>query len=655
MPLRFRKLLRSKDKKAEDLLMQAQAKWFKFQDKKGHALFKSALSHAANKPFFHAVKAAIFFELSLNDPSYLPIAQSAIEEALKGDSSSFDYVHLKAQILDLCWQNSKNPSDYSRAVRAYNAALKEESSIQQRAHVQWDLALLYLAMGKLSSEPMECNRAYELLEAVRGTFHRDLNYLNDLIEAYLSFTKYVSSESVNQKALRSLHYLVEEHPEKKEACILLFAKAYARIFQSNLKKQALASALDFFASIKPPKRDEKAVFLIWAETLFSASELFVDPTYLRHGVEKLKRAHSLDPCCEKIHLRLIEGLAKLTLFEDSKEHISLMTKLIEAKQDFSFEKRNSPTWDYVQGLFHSSLGFYYESKDFFKSAIDFFELALSKDPSKAEWWHAKGCTHMGRSGSEGFEYSDLSKAAYAFDRAFHLKICLPYQMDYGLAIHKLAELKEDLELSEKAYTIFSSAFKDSSIPLKHDWIFHYGSATRLFAQLTGSESLLLQAIDIFSSIPESAGFGMLIQLELGMCYASLGDLLWDIPSFEKAINFYTQVTKIDKEFEPAYFEQAISYIQLGIIAKETPHVAKKDAYWAKAEKRLIHCARLGSKRAFYSLACLYSLTGMVQNALIYFKKAKAYGFLPSLEQIRNDPWLENLRRSSEFNHLIEDL
>lgn len=655
MPLRLRKLQLNKDEKAKNLLDQAKIKWLKFQDKKGHALFKSALSNATNKPLFHAQKAELFYEISFCDMSYLELAESAIEEALKGDSISIDFRHLQAQILDHKWRASKDPSDYASAISAYNAALTLESSILKKAEVQWDLALVYLEMGKLSSEPMECNKAYELLESVRGTFHTSLNYLYNLIDAYLTFSSHVLSESVNQKALRTLQYIVEEYPDEKEVCTLLFAKVYSRIFQSNLKKHSLEQALDFFASVKPSKKDEMAFLSLWAETLFSASELFVDRIYLKHGVQKLKLAHALNPTCEKTHLKLIEGLAKLTLFEDTKEHISLMTQLIAAKEDFSSAQRKGPAWDYVQGLYQSALGFYYESKDFFKSAIDFFELALAKDPSKAEWWHAKGCTHMGRSNSEGFEYSDLSKAAYAFDRAFHLKICLPYQMDYGLALYKLAELKEDTELSEKAYTVFSSAFKDSSIPLKYDWIFHYGSATRLFAQLTGSESLILQAIDIFSSISDSAGFGMLIHLELGMCYASLGDFLWDSRSFTKAIDYYSKVTKIDKEFEPAYFEQAISYIQLGIIAKENPHTAKKDAYWAIAEKRLIHCARLGSKRAFYSLACLYSLTGMLQNALIYFKKAKAYGFLPSLEQIRDDPWLENLRRSSEFNHLIEDL
>jgi hypothetical protein len=74
-----------------------------------------------------------------------------------------------------------------------------------------------------------------------------------------------------------------------------------------------------------------------------------------------------------------------------------------------------------------------------------------------------------------------------------------------------------------------------------------------------------------------------------------------------------------------------------------------------AEIKITQAGTLGNVGAYYNLACLYSIVGRTYESMELIQKALFSRSLPSLEELLEDDWLENLRSTSAFVQFFNDL
>ncbi len=653
MPLRLKRKKLSTLDETFYLMGEAERKWFQSAWKKGHALFSKALKLSPGLSELHFRKAAIFFELGLYDKTLMPIAKSAVEDALKIEPQNYLIWQLYGWILYELWLIEKTPALFEKLLKAYKKARSFATSSQEKADIDWDLGLSHFEMGNLATEPIEWHKAIEFLEKAQPFFKKNPRYLLELSDAYLAFSKKVQSEYIIQKAQKTLKELCLIEPEQKSLYEARLAMAHFRLYEITLKESFLNQAISFFSNVCTSNADSVPLLMLWSKLLFLATETKQDPVYLQLAIQKLEKAKSLDPDSSEIPLLLVEGITKLSLFNDTLDKIPLATQVLTELENREYA---NPKFLYAQGLCACALGFFHNNADFFHRAVCFFEDALEKEPANASFWHALGLCHLGLANIEGFEKRCIERATTCFEKAYHLKISLSTQIDYAFALTKLAEIQEDALLAKEAVDIFESALSKEglSAQMHREWLFHYGCALRLYATLNGAETCFLSAIELFTEQLGKTSFDPSVRFELALSMIGLAELSSNALLFKQAADHLEIVTKTDKEHEPAFYEQALALMNLAYMQKEPQDKSAHNLY-TRAEKKLIHCARLGSLRTFYSLACLYSLTDLDQTALFYLKKAKDYGSLPDKEQIEADPWLDKLKYSSEFKRFIQDL
>src|SRR5690606_38851680 len=74
-----------------------------------------------------------------------------------------------------------------------------------------------------------------------------------------------------------------------------------------------------------------------------------------------------------------------------------------------------------------------------------------------------------------------------------------------------------------------------------------------------------------------------------------------------------------------------------------------------AEEKISKAGHLGNEDAYYLLAALYSILGRLYESMTLIEKALSIRALPSLEDLLEDEWLENLRSTGAFASFISEL
>ena len=67
---------------------------------------------------------------------------------------------------------------------------------------------------------------------------------------------------------------------------------------------------------------------------------------------------------------------------------------------------------------------------------------------------------------------------------------------------------------------------------------------------------------------------------------------------------------------------------------------------------MTQAAKLGNIHAHYHLACLYSLLNEQDKAFYFIKKADDFDALPPIQDLLEDDWLENLRKTPNFQNFM---
>jgi tetratricopeptide (TPR) repeat protein len=137
-----------------------------------------------------------------------------------------------------------------------------------------------------------------------------------------------------------------------------------------------------------------------------------------------------------------------------------------------------------------------------------------------------------------------------------------------------------------------------------------------------------------------------------MCYLELGHVCLDPEYYKKAIHFFRLASRIDEENDQIWLDWGICLIYL---AQHTIDPDFRDHYYWDAEQKISKSGQFGNPYAYYNISCLYSLLGRTAEAMLFIQKALSAKSLPTLDEMANDEWLDNLRDTKPFTQFFAAL
>lgn len=513
---------------------------------------------------------------------------------------------------------------------------------REKAGIEWDLGRTFFALSLQTGEAIELAQSTEIFESIEHFFLDNTRFYMDFYVVQMALSAKICSERAAQSALKHLRAI--QNIEKSVELDLPFARAYKRLFELCHQMTYFNLSNTHFAQAQLKEPKEASIPYAWGRLLKCASLVQHDPIFLQVALKKFESAHALEPAHPKYALAVVKAIAYLSLFTDS---IHALPQAAEILAKFDTPAAKDPDFLYAEGLCATAIGYFHAAAEFFERAMSFFSAAIALRGAHHLYWHGAGICALGLANIEGFE-SNIEKAILCFEKASKFDPSPDYTIDLAFACLRAAQLQQSEECLQRSIALFEKVLAHTKKP-RLEWLFHYASALRLQGEWETNPDLLHAAIEVFKKVEGDETFALFVHFELGMSYSLTGELLASPSDLQLALAHFDIVMRADREHDRAFCEAAVAQINLAHLSPEANELQYK-----KAEKKLVHAARLGSLHALYYLACLYSLSEMEERSLFYLNKAKDYNSLPPQQQLLDDPWLDHVRRSPEFKRLLEE-
>ena len=121
--------------------------------------------------------------------------------------------------------------------------------------------------------------------------------------------------------------------------------------------------------------------------------------------------------------------------------------------------------------------------------------------------------------------------------------------------------------------------------------------------------------------------------------------------FEQAVEKYAEALAI----KPDYHEALTNWGAVLLYWAQQVSREEADRLLDEAEKKLLAVEALVEGFGAYNMACLSALRGEDEEARSWLEKSRELGHLPSLEHLRQDPDLDNIRDQPWFEAFLAEL
>jgi tetratricopeptide (TPR) repeat protein len=325
-------------------------------------------------------------------------------------------------------------------------------------------------------------------------------------------------------------------------------------------------------------------------------------------------------------------------------------KIIKATDHYP----DDPYLWHAYGVCLIAFGKYYEDADYYEMAIEKLQYGLSIDRSDPELWHTLGCVHMHY--AELTNDEELLERAHRFlSRAMDLKPACPSLLfDTACCLLEFSETLDDQPSLEQAKILFEILLQNHKDTLLYHpkWLYKYACALEWYGNFTDEEAHLIRAIEIFSHVLLIEPDFPEIHYRMALSYVQLGHITNEAEYYRRAIHFYRLAIRENEENDQAWLDWGICLIHLAHHTFDTDFM---NQLYMDAEIKITQAGTLGNVGAYYNLACLYSIVGRTYESMELIQKALFSRSLPSLEELLEDDWLENLRSTSAFVQFFNDL
>lgn len=520
-------------------------------------------------------------------------------------------------------------------------------------------------------------KALSVLKNYQPKQEEELAHTSLLASAY-ALTSLYSLEITD--ALTSIRFydklLKEKYPLKKEDWLKLTG-VYQLIYDKTRSIDSLEKAVFSAKSSEDPYvisetllelyrrvRDEETFHLCLEKTsrflqqnpqdtdlLFVRADLYQEygrrnkePKFLQLAQEQYEKIVLIDSKNQKAKAQSIVSSAFFALFHEDADKIS------ESIYKSQLLSEHLPIELYAKGVALLCYAIYSSDLEEIQNAIYYFQRSTSIDRSFSLGWH-----YLGISFFLLFEAIEderfLRLSIKFFQKSIQHNPDAETFIQLAIANARLFELDHAIEHLEQSKVWFETAFsieKSSPFP-PAEWIFEYGLLLDALGEAKDDESLLVHAVEQFNrvlildpSIPD-------VHHRIGLTISHLACITSDVNHFMRAFCHFRLAHRNNPDHEFVLLDWALTLIHYNDCIQETE---RSDAIMREAEEKLLGSAKQGNNQAYYQIACFYSLRNQKNLALEWMKKARAIGALPPVQELLEDTWLENLRKTDEFHHLL---
>jgi len=541
----------------------------------------------------------------------------------------------------------------AEAKEKYQKALELSSSQPKEIlfELQWDFGIVWAEIAKSSGEALDLRLAIDSFQKAAALLERHPpEFSNDFGKAYLEMGLLINDGRYYTQAIVHLQRAVQTAPLYLDGWMTL-AECYAQLYLNTMDERYVIKASDAYASaIKLAPRDADA-WLNWAQILAESGRLCEDPKLLRLSIEKCARAATIDPKDPLITAQWVESLSYLgSLTSRLDLLIEAENKILKATDLYP----DDPDLWLSYGICLTAFGRYYEDPEYYEMAIEKLQWGLSIDRTSAEHWHALGCAHSAL--ADLLDDPDLlGRAGRFFSRAGDLKPSYPALLyDAARASLQFSRMADDLPSLEQSIVRFELLIQNHKESILHhpEWLFEYASALEWLGDFSGEESHYARALDIFSHVLLISPDFQHIHRHMAICNLELGHIALEGEYYKRAIHYFRLAARQDEEDDQNWLDWGTCLTYLAGLTHDPDF--KNQLYW-DAEQKVSRAGQLGNPFAYYNLACIYSLLERTDEAMAFIRKALDARALPTLDEMAEDEWLDNLRETPDFTQFFSAL
>lgn len=607
----------------------------------------------ANPKFCYSQGLALFeFGGEEGREKTLLLASKKFKAATNLNPSYFDAWQAWGSLLCTLGLNTDEHHFFQEAKEKLNKAiaLSQGQNPSALSDLFWDYGVVYSHLAKRSEEALDWHQAIEAFQTAHS-FEEKLpaEFWIDFGKACLQFASQINDARFYMKAIQYLKNATSIDSANYESWCLL-ADALQNLYTHTHDEDHFTQANECFTTASQLQPQDEQLWLNWARFLFDSAKGSIDAKRLRLSIEKCQRACALN--AENPLILATWGKA-LSLLGSYTERLDLIydaqNKILQAVE---MECGEPEIW-YAYGVCMQAFGHYFDECDYYYQAIEKFQEGLSIDRTCYRHWHAIGCTYTLLGELEN-QPESIKLSLRFYQKALDLHPSTYYVFDYASALSKLGEMTRDQQRLEEAVVQFERLLnlQKNAIYLHPDWLFHYACTLDTLGDFYEEEFYYLRAIEILSHVLMVDPDFTLVHHQQALALSHLGELTSEIDHFYRAVHHFRLAMKNDEENDDILLDWATTLISL---ADYTHDSSETDQLYRDAEHKLQHAMRLGNLQTYYLLACIYSLMGECDKGMHCLQKARAYDALPSVDEMLQDDWLENLRSSGDFQEFLSQL
>lgn len=590
----------------------------------------------------------------------LNLASQILDRVIQQDPLLFKGWILRAQVssdMGIYEDESSHFDDAHCYFEEAESLLNETNPCIRQEAFYWKWGRCLASLGEISGEPVDFFKSIEKYRKALEYGCQDVKFYNDFGTslAYLSGLLEISDYSA--EALIYFNHAVKNDPFGYEgwynqACCLL----YLTSFQSDPKifEQSHFS-FESAAEISP---NCSQLWMKWGMLEFAFAKEEKDLKKLESCVAKFAKAHQLEPD----HPQILSSWAESELFLGvQEERVDLIqSAYLKVQSSLEIDPEDAHSW-YVYGSSLIELGRYFADKNYFEQAIEKLQYGLSISSKYSLLWYGMAQAHFDLADLKG-QQGLYEKAVKYFEHYFKLEPEGFHQFwnDWGVALMKLGELTHQASYIEIAIDKFERALKHCSQneevqELNLECYFNYGCAFDLLGDFKDEPRYFEKAVHILNQVVQCDSNYHLARYHLAISLGHLGDAVYELEPYHKAIEHFEYLMHADPENDIVYLDYGMALTCLGLLVHDIHHPEKYLSFLHQAEVQFKQAAALGNTQAFYQIAGLFSILGDYDQAMHYLERAKFCGILPGIEDLLHDEWLEKLRNTLPFRKFINEI
>ncbi len=633
-------------RQGEKKLLQGEAK--------GLQLFELATKFDSNNPVMLCEQGLTLFEYGaeVKVKKYLLLANKSFKEATKLDPNYFTAWQAWGKTLLFLGNLFGEYHFFLEAKTKYEKAqsLVQGHSSAILADFYWQYGTVMSKIGAQSKEVFDLNKALEAHALVLShSEDMPIKFWLDYGALSLKLGSQINDVRLYLKAVNCYKNGIAKSISHCD-CWHYLGVALAELYELTHDEDHFFQANECFTNAAKLNPQNIPLWKDWAKLLNHSGKRLND----------LKRLHSCIEKCHKAYSCNRKDVETLIIWSDALSHLGVISdrldliyegnnKAVEAEDKFSL----SPDIYYALGMNLFALGKYHNDVDYYYQAVEKFQEGLSISRINHKLWFHLGHTYSIIADIEN-DLSLFERAGKFFQKAIHLQGSSSYYYEYATTLVKLAEAHQDDAHIDLALSNYEQAFnlQKNAVYLRPEWLYQYALALDLKGDFSDDEKFYVKALEILKRVLVLDPDFPEIHYQIAVVYSHLGELATEREAHCRAIAHYKIAYQKNEESDLLLLDWGLTLINLGQI---TPDTDEREQLWKESEYKLIQSAKLGNTEVFYHLACLYSLMMHYERSIYYLERAEQFESLPTLDEVLEDEWLENLRQTEVFRSFINHL